>query len=707
MGGLLDQSPSFLDLGRWTNGLIIPLFQLFKNDNVAPALASSILLVAVLLCVLFLIESFYIRAQIRRRTRAIKLVRREDFVDALPKIERRMLASGYLRHSWQKFRETLIEPTGSDSLSDKLVRNTERPQSYFNMSEAGLRFPLYRAMPNLLVGIGLLLTFVGLVTALYFTTEALNSAHDLDASQEALKNLLHAASFKFYTSVAGLGGSILLTVVLKYGMSKVEDSFDNLASVLESKVLFVTPESIAFDHYREAKEQTRNLKLFNTEIAISVGRHIEEALAATLPRMLEQVMVPIGQTLSDVANKMNSKSENAIGEMAGSFVDRLQGATGEQMQRLADTLGDLRLSIDNINNRMNESGSGLADNVAKSTQDLQVAIGMMTTALGEMTSKAARDVEGGSSTLNRHIETAAATLESVSNKIAEILRDSANRMTGGSEQASAAFATELTQATTKFHEASDRTAARIEEAIAAISEKLVGESGEIGKQIARAAVEAGNESRAKVASAGIELAQTFSDMGNQLAAGLSRLQDGLNGTVQRISEIERGIAQHVGSIVQLSKATEDTGVALSGTARSIREAGAPLSESARLLADASRNIADATGSTQQSVLGAQAEIRNITLLLQQTLEATSQQWQNYERRFKGVDDSLGIILDRIIKSVQENLEGLRSFVEKVDEKLSGAVDKLGGGISDLGEFAQSIEQITLRLNRTNLPDAAQ
>jgi len=57
--------------------------------------------------------------------------------------------------------------------------------------------------------------------------------------------------------------------------------------------------------------------------------------------------------------------------------------------------------------------------------------------------------------------------------------------------------------------------------------------------------------------------------------------------------------------------------------------------------------------------------------------------------------------------VQENLEGLRSFVEKVDEKLSGAVDKLGGGIDDLGEFAQSMEQITLRLNGARHPTAAE
>jgi hypothetical protein len=45
--------PSFLDLGAMTNGVIVPLFQLFKNDNVAPALASTILGVAALICVLF------------------------------------------------------------------------------------------------------------------------------------------------------------------------------------------------------------------------------------------------------------------------------------------------------------------------------------------------------------------------------------------------------------------------------------------------------------------------------------------------------------------------------------------------------------------------------------------------------------------------------------------------------------------------------
>jgi hypothetical protein len=209
MQAILEKVPSFLDLGAWTRQLILPLFLLFRNDDVAPALAFSIFGFALILCLIFLTYSRFICIQVRRQTRLIRRIKdRSALPAAMPEIERSMVRSGYLRHSWEKFRETLIEPTPDDSPATHMVRNTTRPQLYFNTAEAGLRFPLFRAFPNLLVGVGLLLTFFGLVTALYFTTDAIEKAADLKASQDALQNLLVAASFKFYTSIAGLGGSM-------------------------------------------------------------------------------------------------------------------------------------------------------------------------------------------------------------------------------------------------------------------------------------------------------------------------------------------------------------------------------------------------------------------------------------------------------------------------------------------------------------------
>lgn len=658
MTSIFDQFPGFLDLGAWTTHHIKPLFNLFRDEDVAPALASVIFGSALVLCICFLMDSSFIRFQVRRRIQAVRSIKgKVEFAEAMPKIENLMLGTRYLRHSWQKFRETLIEPSGDEGSGRKVVLNTARPQNYFNTAEAGLRFPLYRAMPNLLVGIGLLLTFFGLVTALFFTTAAIKGATDLAASQDALRNLLYVASFKFYTSIAGLGGSIVLTLALRYGTSAIEKSFDALASTLESKLVFVTPESIAFDHYREAQEQTRNLRLFNTEVAISVGKRIEEALAATLPAYLAQAMAPIGKSLDEVANKLTSMNEGAIEGMAGSFVDKLQGATGDQMHGMATTLADLRASLEQMNHGMKESGSALAANVARSSEEMREAISAMTAALGE----------------------------------------SANRMTAGSEQASGRFNEELATATKTFEAVSARMATRIEEAVDAVTRGLVTESGSIGEKVTDAAIRAGEESRAKVVGAGTDLADTLSGIGQQLTDAVNRMQESLIGTVREMSNIERSIAQHVASIGQLSKVTQDTEGAMAISARSMLEAGAPLAESSRLIAEASRRIADSTGSSEVSITGAQTEIRNVAQLMQTTLQATAQQWENYEKRFKGVDDSLGLVLDRIIQSVQENLEALSAFVEKIDEKLSGAVDKLGGGIDELGEFAQTMEQLTAKL----------
>jgi methyl-accepting chemotaxis protein len=514
MHGFSNQAPSFLDVGAWTAHLIRPLFYVFQDNNVAPALSLVIFGVAVSLCILFLFVSTYIRIQIRRRITAVRRTKdKNGFAKGLSQIEKIMTNSGYLRHSWKTFRETLLEPSSEDGSDRQVVFYTTRPQAYFNTSAAGLRFALFRACPNLLVGIGLLLTFFGLVTALYFTSDAIENAQDLHTSQEALKNLLHAASFKFYTSIAGLGGSIILTVVLRYGISKIESSFDSLASALEAKLEFITSESIAFNQYKEAKEQTRNLKLFNTEVAISVGRHVEEALSATLPNFFTNAMAPIVKSLEEVAQKLTSVNEEAISQLAGTITQRLDGSTGEQLKSLSNTLSELRESLGTINSRLDASGTGFVNNLTKSSHEMLQALGA--------------------------------------------IKDTANAM--------------------------------------------------------------------------------------QAASG-------------------------------------------------------PLAESARQMADASGHILKSNRAVQEGVDRAQTEFREVANVLRSTLEATTKSWENYDGRFREVNEDLGQILDRILRSVQDNLDALRSFMEQIDAKLSGAVDRLGGGIDELTEFAQQMEQVTARLN---------
>jgi hypothetical protein len=150
-------------------------------------------------------------------------------------------------------------------------------------------------------------------------------------------------------------------------------------------------------------------------------------------------MAPIGKSLDEVASKLTSMNEGAIGEMAGSFVEKLQGAAGQQMLGLATTLGDLRSSIEELNRRMNESGSGLAENLDRSTGEMRAAIAAMTSALNEMSAHAARGLEDSRAAMTRQIETASAALGDVARRVSEILDQTGDRLTVGSEQASANF----------------------------------------------------------------------------------------------------------------------------------------------------------------------------------------------------------------------------------------------------------------------------
>jgi uncharacterized protein YukE len=525
---------NFLELGDWTVRQIKPLFDLFTDDKFAPALASIIFAAALALCVLFMFQTLNIRTQIDRRTRAVrKLHTKQEFADSISKIDALMLKSKYLRHSWEKFRETLIEPVaGSDSLpSFNVVLNTSRPQDYFNISESGLRFPVYKALPNLLVGIGLLLTFFGLVSALFFTTDAITNSSDPTVTQAALRQLLHAASFKFYTSIAGLGGSIILTLILRYGTAKLESCFDVLASALEAKLQFVTPESIAFNTYKEAQEQTKALKVFNTEVAISVGKRIEEALVGSFPGFLAQAMAPIEKSLSDVANKLTSMNEGAIGQMAGDFVDKLQGAAGAQMQGIADTLGQLRSSIESLNAQLSTTGNALADKVGASTSDLH---------------NAGRDMAN-------LFQSASDNLSGMTTKLADALERTMGAMTTGTERASQ-----------QFEDASHRSAGRIEEAITSIVSRLKSETADLGAQIVRDTVAAGNDSRNRIIEAGTDLAGSVSEINSKLSKAVDDMRTALQHVATEIARAEQGIGAHVGSISLLTQATKDSENAMTG-----------------------------------------------------------------------------------------------------------------------------------------------
>jgi len=77
-----------------------------------------------------------------------------------------------------------------------------------------------RSLPAYFTSVGLILTFIGLVVALYFASKGFRTG-DMTEARAAIVQLLNAASFKFLTSVSALISALIVSLYGRYGSSAV------------------------------------------------------------------------------------------------------------------------------------------------------------------------------------------------------------------------------------------------------------------------------------------------------------------------------------------------------------------------------------------------------------------------------------------------------------------------------------------------------
>ena len=100
---------------------------------------------------------------------------------------------------------------------------------------------------NILVAIGLMITFMGIVAALSEATAAIAAGGGAGGAEQALLGLLAIAATKFWTSIAGVLSSILLRMVARRRRQRIEALQADLFQALDSSVNFAPPERVMFD----------------------------------------------------------------------------------------------------------------------------------------------------------------------------------------------------------------------------------------------------------------------------------------------------------------------------------------------------------------------------------------------------------------------------------------------------------------------------
>jgi hypothetical protein len=256
-----------------------------------------------------------------------------------------------------------------------------------------LNIGLAEAVPNILVGIGLLFTFIFLTIALVEATSALGPNVSSEAMKIAISKLLSAAGGKFLTSLAGLLASIVWTFMSKRELNEISKASDELLDTLVKIVPGNGAELLLHQQFEiskeqlglgeelliESREQTGTFKRFETDLAVSIAGAINKSFAPQMEVMTNKLV----SAIDDLSEKLGTMNQEALQKMLEDFANMLKNETATEMAALRTTLEQLadRLSgagevigtgVTGAAEAINDAGALLVARVQEIAENLNV-----------------------------------------------------------------------------------------------------------------------------------------------------------------------------------------------------------------------------------------------------------------------------------------------------------------------------------------------
>lgn len=356
----------------------------------------------------------FLPLRIRSATVAIKIAKdRREFTDRYDAISSQVGSHAVVGNAWLEFDETLVKPEANTKV--EVITNTVRPDVFLNSNlvrnhSFGLK--MMPSIPGYFVGIGLLLTFIGLVLALDTAGRAVSS-ENAGAMQDATKQLLRVASFKFATSIAGLGSSIFLGLVFRSIGIMIDSSFTRLCEEIETRLLYRSPQSITVEMAASLREQRDYLKdITQGDFFQRFGQEFEPRLQNAVSLAMAPVVSGIQDAVGELATESKSGTENMVGE----FTRSLQQGAGTEMKELAASIQAMQLNLTSMQDAMKHTSEGFGGDMERASKTLNAALGDAADVATQKLGTAMDGVLGG---LDTHVASLTAAMLTATTAISE------------------------------------------------------------------------------------------------------------------------------------------------------------------------------------------------------------------------------------------------------------------------------------------------
>jgi hypothetical protein len=232
---------------------------LFSSPGTALLLAGAILLFGLSLIAWSEFSEYRpLREELRERWNLLSAMRgasaRKIFFSQFPNLDIRFggassngAASATLVLGWTNYRGLLVDDeTGGFATSIRAAEAFDR------LDEPARSLEWWA---NILVAVGLVVTFLGIVAALSEATSAMAQSGGANGPkmEAALMGLLAIAATKFWTSIAGVLASIILRVVARFRRKRIQSLEASLFESLDACVQFMPPEKVMLEQLKSLK----------------------------------------------------------------------------------------------------------------------------------------------------------------------------------------------------------------------------------------------------------------------------------------------------------------------------------------------------------------------------------------------------------------------------------------------------------------------
>ena len=649
---------------------------------------------------------------------------------------------------WRRFRQSLIVP----ATLGQPVFTTFPPSDAFDLGglfrSAGADLRYHAALPGLLVGAGLLVTFLGLAAALSSAGSVVAEGLTQQQRTTALRDLLGSAAVKFITSVAALFLSIVYALWRKWSLKRAEAAFAAFLGTLQEQIPLKTQAALQADANAILAKQYADIQQIGSDFFVTLGSTLEREFGAGL----QQHIKPLADAIEKLSSGLSSQNEDALQTMLKSFLEKLEGAVGDSMRTTAQTLETLGQRLDGLQGAMDEAakrmGKAADDMAAKLGTGTETALKGITeqmAALVRMMREAADEAgksnrEAGEELARRMGETATSLTAAVSafqksieagaadgvskltapieallqqlRQLAEDQRKTGEQSTATLTETISRTAIALEQTATKIAEvlgsgatdASDRLVAATEamrDDLRDILARFGSTLDESSSAITRGAEAGGEVLRGAartlstdIASAATELKEAAAAAGSALRDGGSAASAGMLGAASILTSGADGLTE---KLRQLGTAADKLAQQADALDAALRNATAPLSSAsgdlkatAEVARDALapwRETAKALSITADGLLTAAASIE----ASQRGATDLTARLGAAAERFSGLDENLA----RTLRALQDGLSGYQREIERFVKDLDSGLQKSVNGLSAVAKsLEESVEDLS-------------